>query len=874
MDKYEFNIKVEQLKKLAKSKDYKTAMKIADSIDWRRVHNSSLLSLVSEIYENVHDYSEAKEILLLAFERVPVGKHLLYRLTALALKEGNIAEAEAYYNEFHELAPEDSRAYLLRYLIMKEKGAPVDQLISMLEAYNRTEINERWMYELAELYHRAGRSEDCIRTCDNIMLMFGFGEYVEKAMVLKTEGEGVPLSEYQQSLIENKAQLEEKLKEVEEKEDILPERALYDPANTDIPHNLDKQPDNSYESKVYSSSYNNAEAESVYNQNADLYNATENESNNQNNNGSTFSEGYSEGDYQSESPQEISSDSEAFDEDETDRYMRELEERERLKREIANIKPEKAEEVDNVNDIRAAISIEEDASEEDGPSVEYDIKEPVTEEPVFLQKDAPELYRSNEDTKQEAIEDVIEEVETLEYTEESYKAEEADKTEETEYKAAEAADAIAEPVENTEVKDTENETAEQETVQHKAEENTAPVYNASEDTESKVPEQGAAQAEDMENKAEENTASIYEKANDIDAVAAENKEAEQETVKVEEAAKQQTEEAPVAVYEVAEGAESKAPEQEAVNNADGPQISEEQEAKIQFSSDSGPESAMEDEFGVDIIELDDLDELLNISIIESKTPEKGLNDAVLRIKKAHEISGRKNQVIKIKARKLNEKGVKASFERIGDKDLIVEEAGDLTERSIGDLINIFKELPQHLNIVFIDNHLQVDRMVRKYPEFVKACGINPELYLENSESFINDYAEDSDRAARDEYTAVAASDYNEAAYQQPEQAAAEKVEDTYETEELSTEAFSEYASQYAAAIDCVISGKSMNALLERAEMLEADGMALTRKNAEALIEAVADKAEKPPLFKRLFGVFSPKYNKEGLLILKEEHFLS
>ena len=148
--------------------------------------------------------------------------------------------------------------------------------------------------------------------------------------------------------------------------------------------------------------------------------------------------------------------------------MRELEERERLKREIANIKPEKAEEVDNVNDIRAAISIEEDASEEDGPSVEYDIKEPVTEEPVFLQKDAPELYRSNEDTKQEAIEDVIEEVETLEYTEESYKAEEADKTEETEYKAAEAADAIAEPVENTEVKDTENETAEQETVQHKA----------------------------------------------------------------------------------------------------------------------------------------------------------------------------------------------------------------------------------------------------------------------------------------------------------------------------------------------------------------------------------------------------------------------
>ena len=193
MDKYEFNIKVEQIKKMVSRGDYETAMKIADTIDWHRVRNASLLSMIAEIYEKNKEYQEAKDILLLAFERAPIGKRLLYKLTDLALKEGNVAEAEAYYREFCDLAQDDSRQYLLRYLILKAKKAPLDQLIRALETYTAVEVDEKWLYELAELYHKGGMGDQCVRTCDKIMLLFGLGKYVEMAMYLKLEYEPIKI---------------------------------------------------------------------------------------------------------------------------------------------------------------------------------------------------------------------------------------------------------------------------------------------------------------------------------------------------------------------------------------------------------------------------------------------------------------------------------------------------------------------------------------------------------------------------------------------------------------------------------------------------------------------------------------------------------
>ena len=125
MDKYEFNIKVEQIKKMVNKGDYETAMKIADTIDWRRVRNVNILSMVATIYEKNGEYQEAKDILLLAFERAPIGKRLLFKLAELAIKEGSIREAEDYYREFCDLAPDDPIQYILRYMILGAKGAPV-----------------------------------------------------------------------------------------------------------------------------------------------------------------------------------------------------------------------------------------------------------------------------------------------------------------------------------------------------------------------------------------------------------------------------------------------------------------------------------------------------------------------------------------------------------------------------------------------------------------------------------------------------------------------------------------------------------------------------------------------------------------------------
>jgi len=185
MDKYEFSIKAEQIKKLSSQGDYKTAMQIADTIDWNRVRNANLLSSIADIYEYNGEYEEAKDILLMAFERAPVGKRFLYKLSELSLRSGSIEEAIEFYKEFLDVSPEDPRKYLLRYKILKAKGAMASQLVGPLEQFTETELDEKWLYELAKLYGEAGREEDCIALCDKMILLFGMGKYVDKAQDLK-----------------------------------------------------------------------------------------------------------------------------------------------------------------------------------------------------------------------------------------------------------------------------------------------------------------------------------------------------------------------------------------------------------------------------------------------------------------------------------------------------------------------------------------------------------------------------------------------------------------------------------------------------------------------------------------------------------------
>ena len=249
MDKYEFNIKARQIRKLVRNGEYDLAQSIADTIDWRRVGSVSLLTTVAEVYEQNKYYDEAREILLIAYEKAPGGKSIIYKLTIISIERGEIEEAEEYYREFYSIDPSDNRQHLLRYLILKSKNASTDQLIHALEQYINDELSEKWMYELAMLYHGDNRSEDCVKMCDDIMLLFGTGKYADKAMELKTRGEGRELNAYQKDLLMNREKYETKLREIEDNDSkiqVLDDTGeiIYDESNIDeIPNKESNQED-------------------------------------------------------------------------------------------------------------------------------------------------------------------------------------------------------------------------------------------------------------------------------------------------------------------------------------------------------------------------------------------------------------------------------------------------------------------------------------------------------------------------------------------------------------------------------------------------------------------------------------------------------
>lgn len=668
MDKYEFNIKVEQIKKMVNKGDYETAMKIADTIDWRRVRNANLLSMIAQVYEKNSEYQEAKEILLLAFERAPVGKRLLYKLTDLALKEGNVREAEDYYREFCEMAADDPRQHLLRYMILKAKKAPADQLVHTLERYTSTELDEKWMYELAELYREAGQEDDCVRTCDRIMLMFGIGKYVDKAMELKLQY--APLTNYQMDLVENRDKYEAKLRAVEQK---------------------------------YSGRAGELDA---YGEEAAAY-------------------------QQEEAAQE-----ESFE------LKSERLAAERVARERAEIEEQMAAE-------QHAVSEEPDAPEEPD----------ITEEPEF----ASESEFSADPTAEEVQASIHQ---------------------------AEIENALAEELSRISIED----------------------YTEPE-------------------KPLEQTKVLHD------------------------------------IRSILPGMEGSKPVE----------VSVQTESPIVQESTVMPENPPEEEtFWTPDEEEEELRPIRNHLMIEARTPEKGLEMAVEALRKIHRETGTKNPVIKITGSKLSKRGVAKSADKLLGKDLIIEEAGDLSEAALGELGELIEYDESGMLVVLVDNPRQMEDLHRSNPEFAKmfeCIGVQP---VQNTVSSV--FESSTPVSAPLEDASFGESAEAEDYVKSYADTAASRTENTQERvmspdEEMDLDEFAEYACKYAEEIDCSISGKSMLALYERIEIMEEDGIPLTRANAEEVIEEAADRAEKPSLGRRITGMFSPKYDKDGLLILREEHFM-
>ena len=219
LDKEEFRIKLEEINRLVEQKNYKDAMEVVDSIDWRRVKTVHTLCVVGEIYAANKRYDDSREIFLLAYHRAPIGRNILYRLIEVSLKMKDIDEAMEYYDEFLEVAPNDSTQYVLKYKIRKAEQAPLEEQIRILEDYKEKEFTERWSYELAKLYYQNGDTKKCLDLCDEMVLWFSDGKYVMKALDLKSRMgmlTGSEKEKYDRQFIP-------KLKTVEESEELKAE---------------------------------------------------------------------------------------------------------------------------------------------------------------------------------------------------------------------------------------------------------------------------------------------------------------------------------------------------------------------------------------------------------------------------------------------------------------------------------------------------------------------------------------------------------------------------------------------------------------------------------------------------------------------------
>lgn len=1037
MDKHELNVKVEQMRKQAGLGDYQTAMKIADKIDWRRVSNVSLLTQVSEIYEKNEKYREAKDILLLAVERTPMGRGLLFKLTQLALKVGSIDEAEECFEEFQKLAPQDSRQKLLRYQILKAKGAQPQQLIPPLEEYVNEEISEEWMYELAELYHKAGMRDACLDLCDRITILFGSGEWVQKALRLKAEGEGEPLNEYQQSIAGEiyyqpaSSPRQNAVRETapvtpafSQSVPVIPEFSLQPqeavppvmtapetvPPFTAAPETVPPLTAAPVAAPQYTESVpygNTAVREAAVPQPAvampqyvggvetgiapqpmaaQIVPETPAAPNPAPVPAQALTEQYALGQEdryrnvptfktataattgvpswtEAVQPQEAPAQNDI--DAEIDAHLRRLEEEKLGRRAAATVsQPQSAAPMQVATE-----SVQTAAAAGAGSVPTLDSAAATEHAPIADSRTVEQRYREESSrpsreyvvsTEQRAADSEFPGteqlmVDRLRYEEESAAAR---------ARAAARASETEEELRSREAKLDETKVLPKLPGQERREQlarEEAELRRLEQDKEAELIQKSAG-------KTGETAAAVEEtlvKAAEIAADPAEQV-AEKADGQIAEAAAGKPETAAPAVAEAA------APEEKAAA------VIPAAEGTVSTAKEPLAEEAAAAEYRPKQPKLLRTPGSFN-ALIEGRTPEEGLQGAVERLKEAQAVTGFKRPAAKVKAERLNVYGVRNSAEKTAGRDLIIEEAGDLSDVSLSELIQLIAADGGMRTVLLIDNPLQLTRLRASHPEVekvfhtadkredVKAYFAAEAKYREaeaRRQEEVTKSALEAKEARRKEeearrreeeaFAAAAAKEAAERERAEAEKKAAEaereklakarenkvaqavgaaaapaasvvkeetvqvrtapqtRAEDRerpeavgaaqateaaqaatrqarthaeelakleadkkrlYENEPMTKDAFANYAAVYARNIDCVITGKSMNALYERIELLQADNVKLTRKNAETLIEEAADRAEKPPLSRRLGGLFSKRYNKDGLLILKEEDFL-
>ena len=682
MDKYEYQLKTEHIRQVAARKEYGEAAKLCDTIDWTKIRDVKMLTLAADVYTAVGEYEKAIDILQQAYEYAAMGRRIVYRLTELALKADSYDDAKNYFEEFCRIAPNDQGRYILLYKMARYKKATLDEKIKILEAYKREDFDEKWAYELAVLYAMNNEKDKCIQLCDDIILWFGLGKYVEKALSLKSQF--APLTPAQkekvQKFADKKAQEEneklQKKQEEQEKKESQAELAKKAAAQEKISKWQEEQ------EKAYQAEQEAAKKEAK---------AREDEQ------------------------------KALLEREEKLRKQREeeLEAVERLKKEQRLEHARQSVVTSDMNEIMAVIqrAKQEDAQNELQDELAKQVQQLAGEKDLELVSEIPSDVEEKE--KLQVPEDI------------SHMQDEIseDKTTESEVLDYETS---------------ENETSDVETANTEISEKTSDSENADEavwfeaykpEEEPQISEWAAPVAETVEVEPEEEVQEEPEKEpeeEETQEVVQEELEKEPEEAgpqeEIQEESKKDPEEAETQEEiqeEIQEEPEEEEPQEEFEEEPEEEDAQEEseEEPEVKEPQEESAESRqveMTANSGLPIVNPEDMSRVWHFAI-QAMPDEDDIELALEYLEELAECSSRAvpRSVVKITGQKLNQKGLVKSIDKLLGKTILIEDAADMNERVINEFCKIIDPTDRSLLVVFIDTPASIRHLLIDYPQLAQ-----------------------------------------------------------------------------------------------------------------------------------------------------------
>ena len=681
MDKYEYQLKTEHIRQVAARKEYGEAAKLCDTIDWTKIRDVKMLTLAADVYTAVGEYEKAIDILQQAYEYAAMGRRIVYRLTELALKADSYDDAKNYFEEFCRIAPNDQGRYILLYKMARYQKATLDEKIKILEAYKREDFDEKWAYELAVLYAMNNEKDKCIQLCDDIILWFGLGKYVEKALSLKSQF--APLTPAQkekvQKFADKKAQEEneklQKKQEEQEKKESQAELAKKAAAQEKISKWQEEQ------EKAYQAEQEAAKKEAK---------AREDEQ------------------------------KALLEREEKLRKQREeeLEAVERLKKEQRLEHARQSVVTSDMNEIMAVI---QRAKQED---VQNELQDELAKQVQQVQQLAGEkdLELVSE------IPSDVEEKEKLQVSEDiSYMQDEISEDETTESEVLD-------------YETSENETSDVETANTETSEKTSDSENTDEavwfeaykpEEEPQISEWAAPVAETVEVEPEEEVQEEPEKEpeeEETQEVVQEELEKEPEEEETQEEIQEEFEKDPEEAEtqeEIQEEPEEEEPQEEFEEEPEEEDAQEEseEEPEVKEPQEESAESRQPDmtaNSGLPIVNPEDMSRVWHFAI-QAMPDEDDIELALEYLEELAERSSRAvpRSVVKITGQKLNQKGLVKSIDKLLGKTILIEDAADMNERVINEFCKIIDPTDRSLLVVFIDTPASIRHLLIDYPQLAQ-----------------------------------------------------------------------------------------------------------------------------------------------------------